>query len=678
MRVIALLLLVPWIITLPHIAAAQTKEEYSIVAEGETVGHIVAVRGAQAVDIDYQVSDNGRGPRHQEHLRLAASGFPSEWTIKGTSLMGGPVDESMLWQGSVERWKSQADSGSVPAQAPRLYIANDASPWALGLYARLLKQAPGNVLDGLPAGTLTMHRIRRLTFGEGAAAITLDAYVLSGIELTPSVLLLEPSGRLFAVLAESLVVRAGYEKQSQALRALGESLTAELLETIQKRVAHTYDKPVRIRNVHVFDPRTLSSGELVSVVEYRGTITTVEAESAMAAPHPDELEFDGEGGTVLAGLHDMHSHNSLWSGPFYLAAGVTTTRDMGNFNAFLLELERRLDAGELPGPHIIASGFLEGRSPYSERRGLIPATLDEGLDDVHWYADRGYLQIKIYNSMNPEWVKPLAARAHELGLRVVGHIPAFTTPDRMIEDGYDEVTHINQLMLGWLLAPGEDTRTPLRLTAMARAADLELSSPRVRHTVELMKSHHTGLDTTAVILERLMLSRAGEVQEGDAPYLDHMPIGYQRYRKRTFVPLKDDAEGQRYVHAFSKLMDTLTLLHREGIRLWPGTDDPTGFTLHRELELYAKLGMSPAEVLRIATFDCDAYLSRDQRYGTLERGKRADLILISGDPTRDISAVRNIRLVMKDGVIYYPKELYESLGIRPFASPPAVIGSTGG
>ena len=120
-------------------------------------------------------------------------------------------------------------------------------------------------------------------------------------------------------------------------------------------------------------------------------------------------------------------------------------------------------------------------------------------------------------------------------------------------------------------------------------------------------------------------------------------------------------------------METMNLLHREGIRLWPGTDDTTGFTVHRELELYAKSGISPAEVLRIATLDCDAYLSRDQRFGSLERGKRADFFLVSGDPSRQISAVRNIRLVAKDGVIYYPAEIYEALQIRPFASPPPLI-----
>jgi hypothetical protein len=298
--------------------------------------------------------------------------------------------------------------------------------------------------------------------------------------------------------------------------------------------------------------------------------------------------------------------------------------------------------------------------------------LEEGLRRVRWYADRGYHQIKIYNSMNPDWVKPLADEARRLGMRTVGHVPAFTTPDRMVADGYNEVTHINQLMLGWLLQPGEDTRTPLRLTAMARAKDLDLNSARVRATIELMKKKGTGLDTTTFILERLMLSRAGQVQEGDVSYFDHMPIGYQRYRKRSYVNFKDDVEKAGYDKAFQKILATMALLRKSGISMWPGTDDTSGFSVHRELELYVKSGIPPADTLRIATLDCEVHMNRGATHGSIERGKQADFFLVPGDPTRDISAIRQIRMVLKDGVVYYPQELYEALNIKPFAAPPPV------
>jgi hypothetical protein len=219
---------------------------------------------------------------------------------------------------------------------------------------------------------------------------------------------------------------------------------------------------------------------------------------------------------------------------------------MGNNNAFLQGLLPRIDSGEIAGARVTANGFIEGRSPYSARYGFVISSLDEGMNAVRWYADRGYFEIKMYNSMNPDFVKPLAAEAHRLGMGVTGHVPAFSSPDRVILDGYDNIAHLNQLELGWVLNPGEDTRSPLRLTAMARTAGLDLGSPRVQHTVALMKEHHTSVDTTASILERLMLSRAGEVSDWDRDFIDHLPIGYQRYLKRTYVPLKSAADDEAY------------------------------------------------------------------------------------------------------------------------------------
>ena len=345
---------------------------------------------------------------------------------------------------------------------------------------------------------------------------------------------------------------------------------------------------------------------------------------------------------------------------------------MGNDNSFLLDLIEQINSGEIAGPRITPNGFLEGQSQYSARTGFIPTSLPEALRDVRWYADRGYFQIKIYNSMNPDWVKPIADEAHHLGMTVTGHIPAFDTPDRAIQDGYNEITHTNQLMLGWLLQPGEDTRTPLRLTAMARAATLDLSSPAVQNTVSLMKANHIVHDPTAVILERLMLSRAGTVQPGDIDYLDHMPIAYQRYHKRTFVPINNAAEDDTYRKAFAKVIDTLRMLHENGIRLLPGTDDGTGFTLHRELELYTIAGMTPAEALRAGTLLPEEYIGHASELGTIERGKVADFFLVAGDPTKDIRAIKFPRMVSKGDSIYFPSEIYQALSIKPFATPPAI------
>jgi hypothetical protein len=269
-------------------------------------------------------------------------------------------------------------------------------------------------------------------------------------------------------------------------------------------------------------------------------------------------------------------------------------------------------------------------------------------------------------------VKPIAAEAHRLGLKVTGHVPAFDSPDRVIADGYDTIAHINQLMLGWILDPTEDTRTPLRLTAMARAGALDLRSERVQWTVRAMKRKGIALDTTAVILEQLMLSRASAVPPGQEDFLSHMPIGFQRYRKRSFVALKTAADDEAYRTGFAKVLEVIAMLHRQGIRLLPGTDDATGFSVQREVELYVKAGMTPAEALRAATLGSEEYLGRTDRLGTIARGKLADMVLVAGDPSRDIAAIKRPRLVMKGGAIYFPSEIYTALGIAPFTKPPAV------
>jgi imidazolonepropionase-like amidohydrolase len=657
------------VLTAPS-AWSATTEQFTVVASGEVVGSLQATRDGHTVAIDYQVSNNGRGPRLTERIVLGDDDLPTAWSVDGTTAFGGRVAERFTRKPREAVWESQADRGRTANPGDKLYVTNDGSPWRFGLYARALLQAPNRVLDALPSGKLRLDKVRDLTIGD----VQITAYLLTGINLTPDIVFLDSHGGLFAQaeMPESVIVRTGFEKHAKELIGLVRDAESTQLERLQRQAAHRFDTPLRIRNVRIFYPLAKRLGEPVTVVVFRDRIASIEPLSEFDGL-PGEHMIDGAGGTLLAGLHDMHSHNTAWSGVFYLAAGVTNVRDLGNANEELLQLSDKIERGVMMGPRMQRAGFLEGRSPYSARYGRIPETLPKAIEDVRWYASHGYRQIKIYNSMTPDWVASIAAEAHRLGLRVSGHVPAFMSPDRAIRDGYDEINHLNQLVLGWLLQPTDDTRTPLRLTAMGeRMASLELSSAPVRATIDLMRERNTALDPTIVIIERLMMSRAGKVNEGDAPYLDHAPIGYQRYRRRSFVDFKSREHEQTYARSFDKLLETLQVLHAAGIRLLPGTDDGTGFTLHRELELYAKAGIAPADVLSLATLGCARYLGRDQELGSIEPGKLADFMLLDGDPTRDISTIRRARLVMKNDAVYFPAELYEAIGIRPFNAPPAI------
>src|SRR5690606_21168169 len=124
------------------------------------------------------------------------------------------------------------------------------------------------------------------------------------------------------------------------------------------RLAHRYGAPLRIENVRVFDPESGRLGPRSTVVVAGERIAEVREGAPPAAGNA--VVIDGEGGTLVPGLHDMHSHSSLRSGLYYLAAGITATRDMGNRNDFLLELRRQVEAGEIAGPRITPAGFIEG------------------------------------------------------------------------------------------------------------------------------------------------------------------------------------------------------------------------------------------------------------------------------------------------------------------------------
>jgi len=343
---------------------------------------------------------------------------------------------------------------------------------------------------------------------------------------------------------------------------------------------------------------------------------------------------------------------------------------MGNDNAVLARLIDRIAAGEIAGPDVIRSGFIEGKSPYSAQYGIIVDSEAAALDAVRWYGARGFWQIKSYNSMNPAWIPALVKEAHRLGMRVAGHVPAFSTEDANIEAGFDEATHINQFVLQWVIRPDEDTRTLFRLTALKRLPALDLDSPRVVHSIDLMVSHKAAIDPTLGIHENLLLDHDGQVAPGAVDYFDHMPIGVQRSLMRSWADMSAPGDARTYAQAFDKLLAVTRLLHDRGVFIVFGTDTGGSFTYHRELELYQKTGFSIPEILKRATWDSAVYLGEDQRKGSIEKGKLADFFLIPGDPTKNLKAIKTIAMVVKDGTIYFPEEVYPRFGITPFAPKP--------
>lgn len=645
-------------------------ERYSVVTGGTKVGRVVADTQGDRVELEYDVKNNGRGPTMAERLTLDAKGLPTQWDITGTTTFGSKVDESFVLADGQARWKDAAGEGSRAAATP-LYVGQNASPWALGIYARALLADADRRVPVLPAGELSLDIGEALEVTDGKHPLTVRQYGIIGLDTDPAYVLMDEAQRLFAVISPNyIVIREGYEVEEERLRRLAADLGEKRFEGIQKATAHRYEAPVRIRNVRVFDPARLSLSAPVSVIVSGRHISGLQAVDAPVSA--GEVLIDGEGGTLVAGLYEMHGHVGDDDAVLNVAAGVTSIRDMGNDNAVLDELIRDIEAGTLAGPRITRSGFIEGKSPYNSSNGILVESEAESLAAVRWYAARGYWQVKLYNSMNPAWSAVAAAEAHRLGLRVAGHVPAFSNADAMIDAGYDELTHINQVMLGWVLAPEEDTRTLLRLTALKRLATLDLASPRVQRTMDHIVDEKVAVEPTIVIHESLLLTRNGETPRGQVDYLDHLPLGAQRDARQAWADMSAPGDAEAYAGAYAKILEALREMRERGVLIIPGTDLGGSFTFHRELQLFQEIGYSPAEVLKLATLDMATYLGQDQQLGSIERGKLADFFLVAGDPTVDLKAIKAIRMVVKDGVVYFPSEIHPHFGIRPFAEAPKV------
>lgn len=537
----------------PAIAAV---ERYTVMTSSRAVGTLVADSspdaGGETAKIAYDYKNNGRGPTMAETLTLNAAGLPVNWTVTGTTTFGSKVDERFGLEGTTARWTDATGSGKAEVTAPTLYVAQGASPWALSLYARALTKAGGK-LPALPGGELRLDEVAKLELKGAAGPVPVTAHTVTGISLEPDTLFLDGGQRMVAYATpDFIVVREGLEGEEARLRALVADWNTKRLATLQAELAKKPVGELRIANVRIFDPERMALTGPSSVLVRGNRIVAVEGADVRKA---GETVVEGAGGTLVAGLHDMHAHLGQSDALLNLLAGVTTVRDMGNDDPVLDRLVARMDSGELAGPRVVRSGFIEGKSKTNAQATVVVDNEADAVKAVRDAAAKGVFQIKIYSSINPAWVPAMAAEAHRLGLRVAGHIPAFTTTDAMLEAGYDEITHSNQLMLNWVLQPGDDTRTLLRITAQKRFDGLDLNGPAPTKTIALMKAKGAAHDPTLVIMELAAKGRMGSFPPGATFWAPHMPVGVQRDLKQPLLDIQTAEDDGAWRGAFDTTLD---------------------------------------------------------------------------------------------------------------------------
>ncbi|KGM55863.1 amidohydrolase [Lysobacter daejeonensis GH1-9] len=657
-------------------ALAAEITRYVVLVDGtRQAGHQVVTTGDDGVThVDFIFKDNGRGPELKETFTLAPDHTLATYQVTGSSTFGAPVDESFKRQGGQATWKSTSDQGEQSVSGTAMYAPLGGSPAMASVSLGALAKRPDGKLPLIPGGTLSARKITEVEVKRGQDTRRVQLMALTGIGLVPQFVwaTTDAEPRLFAAIVPGWMqlIEDGWNENAAALEQRQKQAEGEFLSGLNTRVAHPLAGTTLIRNARLFDSAKATLGPASDVLVKNGRIVSIKAAGGRAAK-ADQV-VDAANRVLLPGLFDMHGHVGRWDGGLNLAAGVTTVRDMGNDNATLQQIIGEEKAGTLLTSRIVAAGFLEGESPMSARNGFVIKTLDEAKKAVDWYASHGYVQVKIYNSFPKDLLRETTAYAHSKGLRVSGHVPAFMRARDVVEQGYDEIQHINQVLLNFLVDDTTDTRTLQRFYLPAeKVADLDFDGPAVQDFIALLAKHKTVVDPTLATFDFLR-QRAGEMSQAYAAVAPHMPPDIQRGLRSAEMKIPDEATAERYNRSYAKMIEFVGRMHRAGVPIVAGTDAIPGFTLQRELELYVQAGMTPGEALQSATWTA-AKVSRvlDDR-GTIEVGKRADLVLIDGDPVANIADIRKVALVVKGDVAYYPSEIDEALGIKPFAAPVTV------
>jgi imidazolonepropionase-like amidohydrolase len=642
----------------PASGAGETR--YTFLLAGNKAGTAVTrIPSAGERVFDFEFNDRGRGPKTTTRVRLDKQGFPVRMETSGIDYWKSPVEELYERARGKSTWKNKAENGTREISGPAFYLSLNGAPQELGLLARNLLDAPGGRLPLLPAGEARIEKVTSARTG----STPVDLYSVSGLGFTPAYLWLDSRRDLFASIAGwAVTVREGEEAALPELTRLQDEADSKRLKTDAARLAQREPGGFAIRGARLFNPITGATFSDTTVIVSGNRIQTVGRSGEVQIPQGMRV-IEAQGKTLLPGLWDMHTHVSDDDGILNLAAGVTSVRDLANDTDQLLERKKRWDSGETLGPRVVLAGFIDGPGPFAGPSKVLVATEEEALAAVDRYADLGYVQVKLYSSLDPKLVPAIAQRAHERGLRVSGHIPNGMTAEQAIRVGFDEVQHANFFFLNFI--PGVDTRTPARFTEVAKnAADLDFNSPRVRDFIALLKERGTAWDPTIMIFEGMLTARPGEVDPGFAAVADRLPPQVRRgFLAGGLNPGPDLAE--RYRNAFAAMKKLVRTLHEAGIPIEAGTDNMAGFALHRELELYAEAGIPAPEVLRIATLVPVQIYGLEKDLGTITPGKLADMILVDGDPTTRIADIRRVVLTVKDGVLFDPAQLYATMGVKP-------------
>ena len=633
---------------------------------GQETYRITRAGGGLSTVINFKFTDRGGPVPLDVTFQSTTDLSPETFGIRGRTSRSSRIDDSVVVGADSIRLRDRDTWTTIPRPQQMFTIAGYAPVtmqmlmiryWASHGEPKELATVPGNSVRVEPRGYDTMETA-------GGRAV-LRRFTVEGLIWGRETIWLDNSMHVAALVSTD----AEFDHFEAAAEAYESSLGKFVSRAGTDQMAALAEFSRGVPGIHR-GSIALVGGMLIdgtgrppvndaAVLIENGRITAAGPRGSVAIPASARV-VNTAGKTVLPGLWDMHAHfEQVEWGPIYLAAGVTTVRDCGNEFEFITAVRDAISEGRGLGPRILCAGIVDGSGPVALGVARVD-TPEEAVAWVHRYHDAGFQQMKIYSSVKVDELKVVAAEAHKLGMTVTGHVPNGMNMYDAVRSGQDQINHLHYVMA--VMHPVLPA-TATKIEQMKAYADIDLNSPESRKAIEFLKDHHVVVDPTVVLTEFSTAST-------EKPVVSFEP-GAAKIAPELAAPLTDVGPTPAPVAKIEegilkKSLEVIGALHKAGVTIVAGTDQTVpGHSLHREMELYNEAGFTPMEAIQSATIVPARVMGLDSDLGTVEPGKRADIIIVDGNPLDNLKNLRNVESVITNGTLYNTPELWRSVGFRP-------------
>ncbi|MDX1698609.1 MAG: hypothetical protein R3308_10000, partial [Thiohalobacterales bacterium] len=453
---------------------------------------------------------------------LGYDGKPLRIRIRGVTPRGDAAEEMVTDENGI-RWDSGAESGMAP-QEGGVYLPRGGPQAMFGLIVEYMLDKGEVKL--LPSGTARLSEGGTLAIEDEDGDIEARLIFIEGLQPAPTPVWVDEKGRHLASISSMGLMREGYQEHFKKMRAMQEAAAEEAATAVARRfLTEDARRPLLIDNVRLFDADNGRFLENQAVTTQDGRITAVGPAGSLEVAEGGRM-LDGAGKTLVPGLWDAHKH----FGDGYdllanVATGMTSIRSPGSSLDKLVKAREARAAGDLLAPEVFGAIIIDQDHPLSAQGATLVRSEEETIAAVHKAANAGLWGVKFYTSMNPEWIAPAAAEAHKLGLNVLGHVPATMRPLEAVKAGYDEVTHLNFIIMQDLPQEVVDvSNTAARFEGPARyAKDVDLDGPVMTEFVAELKQRGTWVDPTIMIFESFFLNDEPALPPAIVPYEGTLP-----------------------------------------------------------------------------------------------------------------------------------------------------------